>query len=144
MLTLGDRDLLERTSTTPLFEGENFCSDVRHALNFILKQQANEAPSFRLYPQSFAWDPKGGCWMEVDKHTGKKMKHLQLQDDFNSIHLNQGVGGAMGMGMGMGHDHLNKEPVVDVPGSSWSYASLVDLEKEQLEAAAAAAVPGLS
>jgi hypothetical protein len=143
LLTLGDKELLERTSTTPLFEGENYCSDVRLALNFILKQQANEAPSFTLYTQSFSWDPKGGCWMEVDKHTGKKMKHLQLQEDFNSIHLNQGghhhrLGGSMGMGMG--HDHLNKEPVVDVPGSSWSYTSLVDLEKEHLEAAA----PGLS
>ena len=129
LLTLSDEDLLKKTSTTPQYEGENFCFDVRLALKFILEHA--QEPSFTLYTQSYTWDPMSSIWMEVDKYTGKKMKHLQLQQEFNSIQLDP-----------LGHhggDHgaLGKMPQVDIPGSSWSYTSLVDLEKEHLEAAGA-------
>lgn len=135
LLTLSDEELLQKTSTTPQYEGENFCSDVRLALNFIIKHACNAEPSFTLYTQSFTWDPTSETWMEVDKYTGKKMKHIQLQEKLDSIHLhnrNHHMGGEV-------HTHhgtLGKEPIVDVPGSSWSYTSLVDLEKEHQQAAA--------
>merc|ERR1712144_54293 len=44
LLTLSDEDLLKKTSTTPQYEGENFCFDVRLALKFILEHA--QEPSF--------------------------------------------------------------------------------------------------
>ena len=107
LLTLSDAELLEKTSTTPRYEGENFCLDVRMALGFILKQQE----VFTIHTRSFVWDPVGRMWMEVS--SDKKLRR----------------------GEGATTSCL-EEPKVDIPGSSWSYTSLVDLEKEHLAAAA--------
>lgn len=109
LLTLSDRQLLEKTSTTPLFEGENFCSDVRLALGFILRQPE----VFTLHTRSFTWDPIGSVWMETSLN--KKVKRSE------SVRLG-----------------YHEEPKVDIPGSSWSYTSLVELEKDQIAAQAQA------
>ncbi|QDZ20673.1 protein N-terminal asparagine amidohydrolase [Chloropicon primus] len=103
LLTLCDAGLLEQTSTTPHFEGENFCSDIRQALGYIVKQ-----PEGMFMYRGGAWSWDGGVWCEVRSAKAKRLR------------------GAQPAGY---HD----EPRVDIPGSSWSCSSLVDLEKEHLE-----------
>jgi len=142
LLTLSDDLLLKRTSTTPQYEGESFCADVRLALGFILRHHEDQ-PNFTLYEQSYTWDYANSVWMEVDKF-GDKLAGKKMKGMVPAMGPVGGIGGGLtgipgipGMG-GMGgpspHSPLHSSdlPRVDIPGSSWSYNSLVDLEKEAL------------